>query len=199
MELHIRGSQGGSEKPEGPLARARWRDVTVTCRETAVGLTHIVRLGLSLGELVLVQGETGGDPTEPHVPQHVLVICHLPAAPRTGAYRKNAPRSDPAEVRRQAATGGSLLSQTQQQEPSNFPSTALQHAAEQGCKHPGPVPQPRQWLHTPVTRTHGSWSVSLLSSCRYKTAATPPQNSQHVKLRRRRAQAGVSMAASWAN
>lgn len=91
-----------------------WPDVT--WRENAVGLTHIVRLGLSLGELVLVQGETGGDPAEPHVPQHVLVICHLPASPRTGAYRKNAPRSDPAELRRQAAPS----CQTHQQEPSNF-------------------------------------------------------------------------------
>ena len=43
--------------------------------------THIVGLGLSLGDLVLVQGEAGGDPAEPHVPQHVLVICHDASAP----------------------------------------------------------------------------------------------------------------------
>lgn len=46
--------------------------------------THIVRLGLPLGDLILVQGEAGWDPAEPHVSQHVLVICHVPAAAPSG-------------------------------------------------------------------------------------------------------------------
>lgn len=41
--------------------------------------THIVGLGLSLSHLILVEGEAGGDPAEPHVSQHVLVICHAAA------------------------------------------------------------------------------------------------------------------------
>lgn len=41
--------------------------------------THIVGLGLSLSNLILVQSETGRDPAEPNVSQHVLVICHAAA------------------------------------------------------------------------------------------------------------------------
>lgn len=43
--------------------------------------TYIVMLGLSLSNLIRVQSEAGGDPTEPNVPQHVLVICHASSAP----------------------------------------------------------------------------------------------------------------------
>lgn len=43
--------------------------------------TYIVGLCLSFSNLILVQSEAGGDPAEPNVSQHVLVICHAAAAP----------------------------------------------------------------------------------------------------------------------
>lgn len=46
--------------------------------------TYIVGLGLSLGNLILVQSEAGGNPAEPNVSQHVLVICHAAAAAPSG-------------------------------------------------------------------------------------------------------------------
>lgn len=48
--------------------------------KTQIKCTYIVRLGLSLGNLVLVQGETGGDPAKPNISHHILVICHAALA-----------------------------------------------------------------------------------------------------------------------
>lgn len=42
--------------------------------------TYVEGFSLPLSHLVLVECEAGGNPTEPHVPQHVFVICHGPVA-----------------------------------------------------------------------------------------------------------------------
>lgn len=55
--------------------------------------TYIVRLGLPLGHLVLVQGEAGGDPAEPDISQHILVICHAALA-SSGTYRITSENTD---------------------------------------------------------------------------------------------------------